>query len=140
MVNERRRVMVGRMTDAQKARQRSKEINDLYKQDYTTRAKRFYNEQNYSRQLGGGSAMRITVPALEKSHIDNAIRHFEILVAELKALKKVSNAPAWQPDETLAMVGLMRMHIYSCHRNLKQDADRSYSHPNRGYEDFRGAR
>ena len=84
--------------------------------------------------------MRITVPALDKSHVDNAIRHFEILVAELKALKKVSHMPSWETDDTLATVGLMRMHIYACHRHLKQDADRGYSHPNRGYEDFRGAR
>ena len=125
--------MVGRMTNAQKARQRAKDIERLYKEDYTTRAKRFYNEENYRRHLGGGSEMRITVPALSKEHLGNAIRHFEKLVTDLKEVKSST-------DDTLMALSLMRVICYKCHRELKHDADRGYSHPMRPREDFRGVR
>ncbi len=32
---------------------------------------------------------------------------------------------------------LLRSLVYQCHRHLKVDADRGYSHPMRPYEDFR---
>lgn len=123
----------GRMTEFQKAKQEAREVWELYKGSATARAKRFHNEEHYMKTLGGRSAVRITIPALKAQHLDSAISHLEQLVVDLKDIQKTETV-------THMKMFLLRSLVYQCHRNLKVDADRGYSHPMRPYEDFRGAR
>jgi len=123
----------GKMTPAKKAKQEAREVWELYKGSATARAKRFANEEYYTKTLGGRSAVRITIPALKAQHLDSAISHLEQLVVDLKDIQKTETA-------THMKMFLLRSLVYQCHRNLKVDADRGYSHPMRPYEDFRGAR
>ncbi len=51
------------MTEFQKAKQEAREVWELYKGSATARAKRFSNEEHYTKTLGGRSAVRITIPA-----------------------------------------------------------------------------
>ena len=123
----------GKMTDAQKSLQMAREVWEIHKGSATSRAKRWANEEHYQKTLGGRSAVRITLPALKSSHLDNAIYHLKHLVASLEDVQK-------QVTDTRSKMFYMRSLVYTCHRNLKHDADRGYSHPNYPEEDFRGAR
>ena len=82
--------------------------------------------------LGGISVVRITIPALKAQHLDSAVYHLEQLVADLKDIQ--------QTETTTQAKMYLRGLVYQCHRHLKVDADRGYSHPMRPDEDFRGAR
>ena len=130
---KKREPSVGKMTPAQKAKQHAREVYDLYKGSATARARRFHNQEHYSKTLGGTSACRITVPALKAEHLDSAVYHLGMLVEALRLVQK---------SETTAhsKMYLLRSYAYQCHRDLKADADRSYSDSRRPYEDFRGAR
>ena len=123
----------GKMTEFEKAKQQAREVWELYKGSATARAKRFANEEHYTKTLGGRSAVRITIPALKAQHLDSAVYHLEQLVADLKDIQQTETT-------TQAKMYLLRSLVYQCHRHLKVDADRGYSHPMRPYEDFRGAR
>ena len=123
----------GRMTDAQKSLQMAREVWDIHKGSATSRAKRWANEEHYQKTLGGRSAVRITLPALKSSHLENANYQLKHLVAELEDVQK-------QETNTQSKMFYMRSLVYTCHRNLKHDADRGYSNPMRPDEDFRGAR
>lgn len=97
------------------------------------RQRAFRNEQSYGASLGGRSAVRITIPALTKKHLDSTVLHLSKLVDELKQIQKEDTKIAHR-------ISLMRTSIYHCHTSLKRDADHSYLMPRNPENDFRGAK
>jgi len=124
----------GKFTKAQKATMESRELMKLYRGHVHTRQKSYLNEEQYKKRMGGTSAVRLTIPALNLHHFNTATR----------CLKELSDALVELYEDkgmaTESKLMLMRSMVYSTHRIMKAEADRSYSHEARGYEDFRGAR
>ena len=106
---------------------------DDYRMDPERQKRRFQNEQQYMNQWGGRSAVRITLPALTKKHLDSAVSHLEALVEELKAVQKTDT-------KIYHRINMMRSAVYRCHVDLKRDADDSRSMPNNPSNDYRGAK
>jgi len=101
--------------------------------DINFKQKAFRNEQSYSASLGGRSAVRITIPALTKKHLDSAVLHLSKLVDDLKAIQK-------EDTKIANRISLLRTSVYHCHTSLKRDADHSYLMPRHPSNDFRGAK
>ena len=95
--------------------------------------RRFQNEQQYMNTFGGRSAVRITLPALTKKHLDSAVSHLEALVEELKSVQKTDT-------KIYHRINMMRSAVYRCHVDLKRDADDSHLMPRNPSNDYRGAK
>ena len=104
-----------------------------YRLDPERQKRRFQNEQQYFNTSGGRSAVRITIPALTKRHLDSAVTHLEHLVEELKAVQKTD-------AKIYHRINMMRSAVYRCHVDLKRDADNSYLTPRNPSNDYRGAK
>ena len=118
-----------KMTDAEKNMQIAREAQDIYGGLPRTRAKRWRNQQNYRNNLfildtESGSqmrpTMRMTIPALNEAHIDNAIHRFSELVNDLIGIKKLKIG---KRTNSRTKIMLMRSAVYHTHCKLKFDAD-----------------
>ena len=107
----------------------AREAQDIYGGLPRTRAKRWRNQQNYRNNLfildtESGSqmrpTMRMTIPALNEAHIDNAIHRFSELVNDLIGIKKLRIG---KRTNSRTKIMLMRSAVYHTHCKLKFDAD-----------------
>tara|TARA_R100001510_G_C7651472_1_gene209138 strand:- start:1258 stop:1617 length:360 start_codon:yes stop_codon:yes gene_type:complete len=98
-------------------------------------AKKRYHYQNaVENHFGGSHAVRITVPAVDKTHIDSAVLHFETLSQKLKEIQNLKHY------RDLDKLHAFRLAIFQCHRDLKNDADDSLAFVLDPAHDFRGAK
>jgi len=101
--------------------------------DPAFRQRAFRNETAYAHSLGGRSAVRITIPALTKKHLDASILHLSKLLDDLRAIQKEDTKIAHR-------IQLMRSSVYHCHTSLKRDADHSTLMPRNPSNDYHGAK
>lgn len=129
-MEEKSKVKLSRMDAEQWQSERSWHLHRA-SEDYLKR--KFKYERDYERRGGGRSASRITIPCIEKRNLDDAIKHLEFLVQELKNVKS-ANLPFMQK------MGAMRAAIYYCHTGLKRDGDMPTLMPKNPENDYRGAK